>query len=267
MKYAIHYHTGFRYMNEVDEVIIKFNNRNFNLIPFLEEKSQEQRIIVDITSIAADQVINYLPDFIRAVGVHKNLALRISIEQRDFMPDFYENNIPFFFDELVDTWDKLVSFVQLQVSDIYIVSDLGFDLKDVAAYCKKNNVYVRVFPNVSQFSTPIGNLDRIKGFFIRPEDIFIYEEYVDICEFWGELDRQSVYYEIYTKQNWLGNLNEIIANCNIDIGNKTIAPLFATLRLECKKKCYRGLCKKCDRIVATGKALDEKHLIIKENKG
>lgn len=267
MKYAAHYHTSFRYMQEIDELIIKFNDRNFNIIPFVEEKPQEQRIIVDVTGIAEEQILNYLPDFIRAAAVHSNIALRLGIHQRVAAPDLYENNIPFFFDEFIDTWDKLASIVKLQVSDVYIVSDLGFTLSEVSLYCKKNGVKVRVFPNVSQFSAPVGNLDRITGFFIRPEDIPLYEEYVDVCELWCDLDRQSVLYEIYKKQNWIGRVDEIITNFNAEIGNKTIAPIFGEMRINCKKRCYRGQCNKCYRVVDMSKELDDKHLIIKEKKG
>jgi hypothetical protein len=253
-------------MESVDEIIIKFNQNNLNLNDFIKDKKPNQRIIVDVTKLPNESLIDFLPIFISAATAHKNFALRLGIDQRDFAPELYESNISYFFDEFIDTWDKLVSIIKLQVSDVYIVSDLGFNLKDVSLYCKKNNVKIRVFPNVSQFSAVVGNLDKIKGFFIRPDDISDYEEFVDVCEFFGDLDKQSVLYEIYTKENWSGKLNQLILNLdnNSNISNKTIAPIFGTMRVNCNKKCYRGQCNKCDRLLSTAQILEENNLIIEK---
>lgn len=269
MKYAINFHRGFRYINDIDEIILQYNKKNFNIVEYLKDKKQEQRIILDVTQI--EDITAHLNTFILAQREHKNFAIKMSLEQEAAATDLYMANIPFFFEEFADTWDKLVSLVKLNVSDVYVVSDLGFELKDVSAFCKTNGVNVRVFPNIAQVSSKINNLDKIKAFFIRPEDIPIYEPYVDVCEFFGELDRQSVLYEIYQKQSWAGDLNDLIINLKMSLYSKAIAPVFAENRINCNKKCYKKVnsqrqCKLCDRIVSIAKTLEENNLVIKEKK-
>lgn len=265
MKYAINFHRSFRYMNEVDEIILHYDDKNYNIIEFLKDKKQEQRIVLDVTEI--EDIKDYIKIFSIAQKEHQNFAIKLSMKQEWVVADLYEENISFFFEEFVDTWDKLVSLVKLNVSDVYIVSDLGFDLQDVSTFCKKHKVNIRVFPNIAQVSSKINNLDKIKSFFIRPEDMSIYEQYVDICEFFGDLDRQSVLYEIYTKQSWLGNLNDLILNLKMSLYSKTVVPMFAEARVNCKKRCIKGKkCSLCDRVLETAKLLEENNIIIKEKK-
>lgn len=261
MKYAIDYSRDFRYINEVDEIIINFKKENNNLLDFVTKFKEEQRIIVDITTLQEEDIARIIPNIQVAAAGHKNLALRLSIKQQA-AADFYELNIPYFFAEFADTWDKLVSLVSMGVTDVYIVSDLGFDLHDVSIYCKKRNIKIRVFPNVSQFSSKIGNIEKVKGFFIRPEDIPTYEEYVDVCEIFGDIEKHSVFYEIYKNNKWLGDLKDLILNFDVSVMNKTLPHMFGELRTSCKKDCYRGKCNKCDRMLLTAEELKERNLII-----
>jgi len=53
--------------------------------------------------------------------------------------------------------------------------------------------------------------DGFKQFFIRPEDVDIYGEYVDVIEFYDSIEQQNVLYEVYFKdKEWNGKLREII---------------------------------------------------------
>lgn len=44
----------------------------------------------------------------------------------------------------------IYALIDRKVSDIYIVEELGFDLINVANVLHKNNINVRIFPNVAQ---------------------------------------------------------------------------------------------------------------------
>lgn len=265
MKYAISYYKSFRHFDKIDEIIFKYTDKNVNLLEVLEKISPEQRLIIDVTERSTFATEFEL--FHNLWRRHNNMSIKVSMEQREILPDLYEEHLPFFFEEFVDTWDKLVSMTGLGVTDVYIVSDLCFDLKNVSIYCKKHNVKIRVFPNIAQTSALISTqIDSITQFFIRPEDIEIYEEYIDICEFFGDLDRQSVLYEIYTKGKWLGDLQHLILNFKYSLQNQTIAPIFANTRLSCNKKCNQGKCNICHHIVSTGRILAENNLVIRKEK-
>ena len=263
MKYAISFHRGFRHFDKIDEIIFKYTDKNTNLLDAFEGRENWQRFIIDVTerTIIEEDLVMF-----NLLRKKYKFAIKPSIVQRELAADLYEENIPFFFEEFADTWDKLASMVGLGVSDVYIVADLGFDLKDVSAFCKQNKVKVRVFPNIAQVSSKVDNLDSFHHFFIRPEDVEIYSEYIDVLEFFGDLDRQSVLYEIYTKGKWVGKLNELILNFKSPIDNQTIPPIFAEKRLDCGKKCLKGKCKICTRIKNISSVLQENNLVIRKAK-
>ena len=49
MRYCARYDRDFRYLKEVDEVLIDYKNKDGELIRFMETIPEEQRIIVKIT--------------------------------------------------------------------------------------------------------------------------------------------------------------------------------------------------------------------------
>lgn len=257
MKYSINFHRDFRYMEEIDEIIITYKDKNAEVLDFLKTVSENQRVILDTTKDDNIVIEKNLEIFSAAKKIHKNIAIKMALWQRGAAADLYEENIPFFFDTFVDSWDILISFIKMNVSDVYVANELGFELKNISKVCKDANVNIRVFPNVAQTSSKIDNLDMLKAFFIRPEDIYAYEPYVDICEFFGPLDRQSVLYEIYKSEKWLGDLRELIIGLNFSIGSRTILPCFGEERVNCGKKCYYGQCIICDKIKTISNQLKE----------
>lgn len=265
MKYCVNYYRRFRYKNQIDEIILRYKDRQIGLIDFLKKKAQpHQRIII---SPEYDVSISKNLDIIEAAKkIHKNIAVLLPYEQKDVAIDLSEMNVDFFFKEFVSGWDTLMSFVNYGVSDIYIVNELGFELKEVAKVCHNKNVKVRVFPNVAQYGNKIKNLNNFNSFFIRPEDIALYEPYVDVCEFFGPLDRYSVLYDIYTKGTWIGDLKDLIIGLDFSIANNTIMPLFGERRLNCGKKCYQGKCIICEKITSVAQQLEEANLVVRKSK-
>lgn len=265
MKYCVSFHRDFRYKNEVDEIIITYKNKNAELLKFLDTIPEQQRVIVDACGEDVEITKN-IDIFAAAMQKHKNLVIKMSMTQRSMCVDLFEANIPYFFGEFVDKWDTLMSFIKMGVTDVYIVNELGFELENVSKICKENNVLIRTFPNVAQSSSKIDNLDKLKAFFIRPEDVSFYEPYIDVFEFFGPLDRQSVLYEIYTSGKWLGDLNELIIGLGISIGSRTILPMFGEERVNCGKKCYYGQCIICEKIMVIANQFKEAGIEIVKQK-
>ena len=125
---------------------------------------------------------------------------------------------------------------------------------------KSKGIKIRVYPNVAQnngygLSTVIPD---IKKFFIRPEDVEIYEKYVDIFEIWGAPEKTSVLYEIYKQQQWLGSLKDIITGFVEDVPNTGFMKQFALCRLNCGKKCFKGIkCNMCNLMKNISKEMTE----------
>lgn len=256
MRYCARYDRDFRYLKEIDEVLIDYKNKDGELIRFMETIPEKQRIIVKIMdkNINIDENVSIIA---AAAQKHPNMSVLLPAADMTFADKLREENVPFFFDKFVSNWDVFMSYSAIGVSDIYIVNELAFEMPEVSKICKEKNIKVRTFPNVAQMSNTTLNLNKLKSFFIRPEDIATYEPYVDVCEFFGPIDRQSVLYEIYTKEKWMGDLEELIIGLNFSVPNQSIIPAFGEQRLNCRKDCYRGKCIICDKIISIANTLKD----------
>ena len=260
MKYSITYNKTFRYMQDVDEIILYWSTED-DIVDFVcENFSQKQRIVIDFNEKSVADLRKAIPKLLEMKEKHSNFTIKMNIQtQRTFCDFLKEKKIPFFFSAFCNNWDSLYAYSLLGVSDVYVTEELCFNIKDVKAFCEPRRIKIRVFPNVAQVSGKATSdiIPDIKKFFIRPEDICQYESYVDICELWGPTKKQSVLYEIYKGEQWLGNINEIITSFEEEIPNTGIAPHFATIRLNCKKRCYRDKCDICPAIAELGRLMLE----------
>ena len=251
MKYSITYSRSFRYMRDIDEIILYWSTKD-DIVNFVCEKfTQKQRIVIDFSEQPVSELRKAAPVLLEMKKQHSNFTVKINVQTQKAFSDFFrEKKIPFFFSAFCNNWDSLYAYSLLGVSDIYITEELCFNLKDVKAFCQPRRIKIRVFPNVAQVSGKgtSGIISDIQKFFIRPEDIPQYEQYVDICELWCPLEKQSVMYEIYKSEQWLGNLNEIISSFSLDVPNTGFMPHFASVRMNCKKKCYKGKCEICPSV-------------------
>lgn len=178
-----------------------------------------------------------------------------------------EQKISHYYNELVTDWDKFNGFLSLDVTDIFIAENLAFDLKNLSLNAKKYGKHLRSFCNVCESSwdeTP-----SIKTFFIRPEDIDLYGQYIDTFEFYvdnRDATKINVLYEIYAKdKKWFGELREIIVGYEGKEDSRFIIPIFSQKRLECDKRCMKGInptCKICDRVAELSESLKDKEIMI-----
>lgn len=104
------------------------------------------------------------------------------------MERIQRSKIPFFFSNYVTHFDQIAVYSQYNPTDMYICEELGFFLNKISESLHEKNIRVRVFPNICQSS--ILEIEDIKTFFIRPEDIKIYKEFVDVFELVSDAQRQ-----------------------------------------------------------------------------
>lgn len=276
MNYAVSFNRNFKYFKEVDEIILYWSTKD-DIIDFINEKYRlDQRVIItiDLNDILLidDEYINkiIIPILVELGKTHSNFAVRFQngIPKLETLDNFKLHNIKYFFYQFCSNWDSLNGLVSLGASDVYITEELGFDLKDVSAFCKPRRVKVRVFPNIAQNGgNGLSNYipDMVK-FFIRPEDTEIYEPYVDVFEIWGE-SRISVLYEIYKNKQWMGNIQDIIVNFQDDVPNTSIMDHFAQVRTGCRKNCLKGKqCTVCKTIKEISIGLNKAGLTLKRSK-
>ena len=261
MRYAIRYYRGCRVLDKANEIIIKYDKVDSALLNFVQKWKPNQRIVLDVTELDDEDILKSIDIFKEAIKLHKQMAVMLTKDQ--IYTDIAMNNIPFFFFNGVYNLDELVWQTNLGVSDIYITGDLGFWLKDIyEVYHDKVNI--RVVPNEVQ-SPSVDYSDNFKKFFIRPEDVEMYEQYVDIFEFGGSLKAQPALYDIYRDGRWMGDLSTIIIGLNESINTETIMPIFVA-RINCKKKCAFGKCHICDHIKIAAQEIEDKGLVITKEK-
>lgn len=270
MKYAIPYTKDFRHLSEVDEIIISNYTGTDQIIDFISsivKDKQKQRIIINIADIKTteDEVIIYL-NKLQAEGF--NIAVQI-YQNNELIKKLKEHNIPFMFLNFAGSFSSAYSQAKIGASDVYIVEDLGFRMKDIADLKTQFDIQIRVFPNIAQTnSTQLRQIPAIQKFWIRPEDTELYEPYVDVFEIFGEA-QLSVVYEIYKDRQWVGDLDDIILdffpNSEI-VPNGSMAPHIGEQRLNCGQACLRGKCNLCEESAKLAKTLEDADVLVIKDK-
>ena len=252
MIYAINYARNFRYMNEVDEIILNYYSGTdtvIDFIPKLVKDNKQQRIILNILNVKENKISAVIIYLTKLIHDGYNIAA-IILDKPEIIKQFKEANIPFFFAKHASNLETVYAMAQQGVSDIYIVEELGFRVKDLQYIRTHFNVKLRVFPNIAQ-SAKNQVINGMERFWIRPEDTELYEPYIDVFELLSGEDtsRLSVVYEIYRQRQWLGKLNDLILDFQEPIVENTgMNPHFGEMRLNCGKKCYQNKCNICQQI-------------------
>lgn len=249
MQYAVTYTKDFRHYDEIDEVLLNEYSGSDYLIEFITSFAEGGNLtfIIDLTKVEdIEGVIPYLNKLIKD-GYSIKVKIDIGhIAIKEIINDLKENNISFMFKQFATTTEEIYIQAGMGASDIYIVQELGFYLKRLKRIKENFNIKFRVFPNITQVAA--GGKDLIpamKRFWIRPEDVELYEDYIDVLEIWGT-KRLSTIYEIYKQGQWLGNLNDIILDFDETIiPNTGLNPHFAEMRIDCHKKCLFNQCNLC----------------------
>jgi hypothetical protein len=260
MIFSVRYSNNSKAKDEAQEVIIKYAHKKEDLINYLETH-QNQHTVIHIEdlehfisegcNIINDIVVSH-PDFNFSVCLGK--AQIVAYYPLEVIECAQLLLAPYFFIKYATTFEELQYLLSLGVSEVYIAEALGFELDKVAQICHSRNVKIRAYPNVAQAKAFIEN--DIKRFFIRPNDVKIYEPYIDVLEFWGPIEKQDVLYHIYTKGEWMTDLRPIIYSLNTPLDNKTILPIWGPTRVACGQKCLKGgKCKICDTLINIGEKL------------
>jgi hypothetical protein len=270
MKYCVPYSKNFKYNSEIDEVIVHFD-REHNSDIFVHilkspENFKDKRYIFFILDF--DYFEEY--KFYESISLLKNkinfalMFVNYSSDKEEVLNILRDNQIPFFFETRVKDWDTLHGLIDLGISDVYIVEEMGFQLNQIVKYTKPANIQIRTFANVAQTAWKQSN--SLKSFFIRPEDVKYYENYIDVIEFFAkETNQYEVLYKIYAKdRKWFGELKELIIGFNQDLDSRNLPSEIFIPRISCGKKCIKGeKCSICDLAMDLSNTFKKEKIYIK----
>lgn len=272
MKYCVNYSSTSKYVADEVKIHLK-NTTDLALLPLFADEHLDQRVIAVIDDpedfVAEDrlaaikEILNKRDynniSFCYATGLFVNTPLNVLA---DYMKKY---NQTFFFEKHITDWDILIGVLSLDVSDVYITDSMGFELDKIKEVTKAYNCQIRIFIDMCQSSFP--PLNPIFSFWIRPEDIDFYSQYVDVIERWrpGDTTQDDTYYEIFMiTKRWDGDLGEIIhglEGCELD--SRRFIPSWRR-RATCGKRCLKGSpCRVCYFIEKLTKSLKDDNLIIK----
>lgn len=260
--------------------------RNFDSYNFSGDTSTIKEYIMpykgdllEVLEETKDTDINYVYDLDgydvtdELIADLKNLvAARDNIRFTTKNPYFKIEGIPFFysFGALnAENLDMLKVLCEKGVSDAYVSGELAFNMKNAKQLADRFGVKLRLVPNVAQVSgftfSHIQEDGNLTAFWVRPEDLDLYEPYVDVIEFVCDDIKQEVFHEIYFQESkWSGTIDTIVVGVN-GVNNRGLISLFTEARLNCGKKCLMDKCHNCHRLNAASKLIVENNLEVEES--
>ena len=266
MKYCIDFNKDSKILDKVDEINIQYDRiQDENALSQYCEEHKKQRINVCIDDLESGLKEGKIAAMLEYQDKHQDYNVYIRLDGKNEELGILLSKYPnakFYFSTKINDWDRVIGYIEYGVSDIYIVEGLGFELDKIAAIAHEKNVQIRVFPNVAQ--TTWNDLDDLKKFWIRPDDIDFYSQYVDVCEFFGENEKNDILYNIYKKdKKWFGDLREIIIGLNTNIDGRYIVPRFVKKRVRCCRECLKGgNCQMCEYIRDLSNNLEKAGLMV-----
>ena len=251
MKYAVKIYNGFYHFNQIDEIIVPFKVTDDGLPHFIQEHS-DKRVWLDCSTIddekAAKHVLQALKD-----QYQFGVIVNTSYNTLHFVLFLKSANIPLLFTNVANDWDKLHYLVDVGAAAIYVGEALGFEIDKVAEFLHSRNIEVWVHPNIAQSSIYLSN--PFTKFWIRPEDVSIYEPYVDVMQMWHLKDKpnqQDTYIKVYQRGKFAGPLDQFLIDFNAPgflVYNAIIPQEIVKRRISCGKACLKGAtCSACGAI-------------------
>ena len=241
MKYCLSNRQETSYLNKADEIKVEFRDRD--IISDLIEQYPEKDIIL---MVYYNEIVDWkkIEQWNILSQGHFILCLSLISDAEECK----ERNIPFYFGYPVKTYYELRAMKELGVRYVRLGEPLFFEMDMIKSF----GIPVRAVPNVA-YIDGFPRADGVCGTWIRPEDLDLYEGYIETIEFEdAEIKREQALFRIYSEQkHWPGDLNMIITNLNYEGLNRIIVPHMAEHRLNCGQRCQKtSNCKLCYRALS-----------------
>lgn len=230
---------------------------------FLKNKSEIRVNYPDIERLAdfvsedwvcqADIVI-YLPrdeeiDWKKIDAYKDTLNIIIAVEDTTMIMPIKEKHYKVFWTFPASTYWELRGLLDLGVDQVILDAPLYFDLPNVKRLCA-DKAEIRLVVNKCM-NNYMKRRDGVCGTYVRPEDVEIYEPFVQHMEFdTDSLQKENTLYHVYAeKKYWPGNLDLLLTHLNTEVDNRGFEVIpndeddpkaFAHRRLTCKQKCQEN---------------------------
>lgn len=185
----------------------------------------------------------------------KNPNATLFVPEEDYQEELTENiyyivkdisrrpSFPFIYYYAVNTFEDIHRLIALGASYIRITSPLTFQLNKLKGFAEKVK-FIMAHDDKDTQHLPLSNFPRTH--FVRPEDLKLYEEVIDILDISDETpSRCEALYRIYSEERWSGPLNLLFPEAPGYIDNSLILDNFGERRSNCGLRCLEEFSPKC----------------------
>ena len=158
-----------------------------------------------------------------------NYCLSAQVDKK-YLEKVQEIRIKYFYAIPVSTFAELKALVDCGCCDVKIDAPLTHMLDKLDNY----DITLRMSPNIAYYAN-IPRADGVIGSWVRPEDVELYGEYIDVFEFedCDKAKEQSLYNTYAIHKKWPGALNNLITNLDYSGTNRLIPEDLGIVRLMC----------------------------------
>ena len=230
MIFSVSYRSS--YKEEADEIRCPFNQLG-TIYKFIKEHAGKRYVIADASPEDHQRLVEQV-DIVRKIVWDYTIECSSILHMKQLIREGYNAYIKY----PISDWETLQSLVQLGASDVYIDSSLGFQLKAVYDLCTsiEHDTLIRISPTLSPNASILGL--QPNSFFIRPEDLHLYEKYLGVIDFKiTNQDKEDMLYKIYNRGNFVNDLGQLLEDCTFSVPNAFIKPEFGEARVNCRQHC------------------------------
>lgn len=252
MKYCVSGRQPYSVLKTADQVKVAWQDRD-RILDFIE-KVPDITVILDIPkgTVLTER------DIATLMMYNEKLDFYVSINNLHDTKAYAEMGLRFYWPFPITSYYELQGIIALNPAYILLGPPLSFDLNTVRAI---TNIPVRLYANAS-YDPYIPRENGICGQWIRPEDVKLYEPYVEVLEFVDcGLTKESTLLHVYKEnQTWPGNLNLLLDNFNFNVDNRVIPEDLGERRLNCRQRCMSGgSCHRCISALQFAELIRKKH--------
>lgn len=229
MKLSVNHHS--QYKQQADEIKCPYNQlgRIFDFI----NSNRDKRYVIVIKDLPNEVTHDKL---LQQINFVKEIAPNYTVEcgNIELMKNLIETGYNAYLRYPITDWETFTYLQRIGVSDIYIDGPLGFQCE--ALETGKSATIIRANPVLSVNSSLIK--EDACSFFIRPEDLHLYESAIDIIDFSGvdNQDKMDTMFRIYQRGTFNFDIQELIS-ISPKASNIVFTKEFAENRLNCGQKC------------------------------
>ena len=257
MRYCVSGRQPLSTLRQADEIKMQYEDIE-RIIDYIKE-FPDKTIIYEIPKNVIDVNWKLLEAYAQEV------TLVIALQDLRLIPKCLEYGLRYYWAYPITSYYELKGILELNPYYIFLGAPLCFNLEHVH---NMTNAYIRMCPNVA-YDAYIPREDGICGAWVRPEDVGVYEPYINAFEFIADnLEKERTLLHIYKDNGeWPGNLNLLITNLKINVDNRAIPDEFGAIRVRCGQRCMQyGSCHYCHSAIKFSEAVRQKYLEMQQEK-